>query len=96
MGVVENDENTAVGEFRAVPPGAFIEPVGNGTAAHTEGSQQGEEDVAGLGRMLCGGAQIGVELTVGKGVAQQMRGVHGERALAGPGDTGDENDARCA
>ena len=92
-GVVEDEQDPAVGEPAAQHRGLGVQVVGDGRAGDAERAEQVGEHVADLARV--GGArEVGEELAVGEGVADAVRHADGEHALADPGLAGQHDHGR--
>lgn len=91
-GVVEEDEDAAAVEDRAVERRAFLQGVGDGRVRRAQGAQERAEDRLRFRRPLAGALEVDVQLTVGERRARLVCHVHGEGRLAHAADARERRD----
>ncbi len=93
-GVVQDDQQPAVGQDAAVERGTVVEVPRDVLGGHAQGAEHAGERVTGLHRRrpLGMAVQVHEELPVGEERGQAVGGVHGQHRLARPGHAGDEDD----
>ena len=92
-GVVQHDQDPAVGQHGPVQGGAFARAVGDRRATDTQRPQEPAQDLRGRGRVRLAALQIGVEPAVGEVLAHHLGDVPGQGGLADPAHPGDGDDA---
>lgn len=91
-GVVEQDEDAAAVEQRAVQRRPFVEGVGDRGVGGAQRPQEGAEDGLRLGGAGAGALEVDVELPVRERAPRLVRHVHGEGGLADAADAGQRRD----
>ncbi|WP_064273282.1 hypothetical protein [Streptomyces sp. RTd22] len=93
-GVVQQDEDTPVGEQTAVQRGLRVQPGGQMLRGHAQGVQHPGDGLRGLSGRPAGveAAQVEIQLPVGEPFGDTVRPVHRQAALPDPRHAADHDD----